>query len=138
MGIFGDLDVESAADDPFSVPDNTYYAYVTDMVAKESQSGKKGLNIEYTVSAGEHKGKKIREWKRIPEDLNSDENKQAASYIKSRMLDLGIPAERINSATKDDVTGKFVAVTIKSKGEYQNVTKVVLKDESDTSIDPFA
>ena len=132
MGLFGDLDIESAADDPFAVPDNTYYCYVTDMVAKAAQSGKNGLNIEYTVNVGEHKGKKIREWKRIPDGAESDDDKNAMSYIKSRMLDLGVPAERINSVTKDDVVGTYVAVTVKTKGEYQNVNKVVIKPEGET------
>lgn len=135
MSIFGDLDVESAADDPFAVPNNTYRTILTDAKVGPTKAGDKiGLTITWTIqSEDEHNGKMITEWKHIPDPGDpknlSDEEKRAASFLKKRMLDLGIPPERINSVTPDDLIGRECMVRVVTKGDYTNVQKVVLIEE---------
>ena len=41
QSIWGDLDVESAADDPFAVPNNTYRAILTDAKVGPTKAGDK-------------------------------------------------------------------------------------------------
>ncbi len=137
MGLFGELDVQSAADDPFKVPANVYEATVTDVEVKPTQDNSKvGMTIIYTVTAdsaeGEHVGKTVREWKQIPQPADpkklSADDKRAMSFLKSRLLDLGIPENRINTVEPGDLIGKDVTIQVKEgKNDFMNVAKVTLK-----------
>ena len=146
--IFGDLDIASAADNPFEVPDNTYDCFLTDAVVRKSKDGtKKGLALTYRVASGDHEGKNISEWKTIPEPEDpanpSAEDKQAMSWLKQRMLSLGVPEARMNSVQPSDLVGTHVYVTVKNKDGYTNVRNVTLfEDETPGYIEepgnPFA
>lgn len=133
MGLFGDLDVESAADDPFEVPPNVYNAVITEVkVGLTKDQSKMGMTIIYKIiSDDEHAGKQIREWKHIPQPADpknlSADDKRSMSFLKSRLLDLGVPESKINSVEPDDLVGKEVTVSVK-KGDkdFINVTKVTL------------
>lgn len=136
-GIFGDLDVASAADDPFKLPPNVYEATVTDVKVGDTQDGSKtGMTITYTVSTDdEHDGKSVREWKQIPRPADPKnpavEDKKAMSWLKARLLDLGIPESRINSVTPDDLIGKEVTITV-AEGKnpsFMNVNRVTLRQD---------
>lgn len=145
MSLFGDLDIESAEDDPFAIPDNTYDCFLTDVTVKPTKDESKvGMTLEFTISEGDHAEKKIQEWKRIPasSELTSEDTKikadaeRAMSFLKARMLDLGIPAERINSVGRDDLVGIHCLVAVKNNNGYTNVRKVTLAPAGGT--DPFA
>lgn len=133
MSLFGDLDVQSAADNPFEVEPGTYLCTVTNAEAKPTQAGDKvGLNIEYTISDEDDNdamhGRKVTEWKWIPSSMATTKEQQAASFLKQRMLNLGIPEERINDLSTDDLIGTECIVSVKKNGEYTNVTKVALAE----------
>lgn len=132
MGLFGDLDIASAEDDPWSVPSNTYEATVYTVEVKETQDkSKTGLNIVYKISSGEHEGKTVREWKEIPKGSTTPEEKKAASFLKMRLASLGVPESRMNSIDVNDLQGLDVIINVKVNGEYTNVTKVALPDSAD-------
>lgn len=140
--LFGELDVASAEDDPFAIPDNTYDCFLTDVkVGPTKDKSKTGMTLVFTISEGEHANKKIQEWKRIPTPADpknlDDEDKRSLSFLKARLLDLGVPAERVNTVSPDDLIGKRVYVSVKNNNGYTNVKKVVLADDS-ASDDPFA
>lgn len=127
MGLFGDLDVSSAEDDPWSVPSNTYEATVYEVEVKDTQAGDKtGLNIVYKISSGDHAGKTVREWKLIPKGSVTPEDKKAASFLKMRLSSLGVPESRMNSIDVNDLQGLDVIINVKVNGDYTNVTKVEL------------
>lgn len=128
MSLFGDLDIASADDDPFAIPDNTYDCYLTDVKVAPTKNGDKtGMTLIYTIDDGAHKGKQIQEWRRIPDAAHPQEDdERAKSYLKSRMLSLGVPENRINSVTADDLIGAHVHVTVKNSNGYTNVRKVAL------------
>jgi len=129
MGIFGDLDVQAAADDPFAVDDGTYTGTVTKSeVKKNKDETKTFLVLEYTIEDdGPMGGRKASEWKNIPEtgDENAD---RSASFLKQRLLSLGVPPDRINSFEPEDALGVEVVFTVKNKDGYTNVSRVVLAD----------
>lgn len=136
MGLFGDLDVAAAEDNPWDLPANTYEAAVFEVAVKENKDKtKKGLSITYKVTEGEHTGKKVSEWKTIPEPANpkapSAEDKQAASFLKMRLASLGVPESRMNSVDVNDLQGLDVFITVKKNGEYTNVTNVKLGMDDD-------
>lgn len=131
MSIFGDLDVESAADDPFALDDGTYKGVVEKCEVKDSKDGsKKGLFITYMVDDADSKmnGRRATEWKTIPQSKDEEDADRAASFLKQRLLSFGIPADRINSFTPEDAIGVDVVFSVKKNGEYTNVTRVARPD----------
>jgi len=145
-GMFGDLDLEQAQDDPFAVPDNSYICYLTDLKSGPTKAGDKvGLTLEFTIDEGEHKGKTVTEWKQIPKPADpknpSPEDLKAMSFIKQRMLSLGVPRDRINTTNPSDLIGTKVVISVKNKGGYTNVKDVTVVDpefSADNINDPFA
>lgn len=130
-GMFGDLDFDQAQDDPFAVPDNSYISYLTDVKTGPTKNGDKvGMTLEYTIDEGPHSGKKITEWKQIPQPADpknpSDDDTRAMSFIKQRMISLGVPADKINSTTPEDLIGIKCVVAVKNKGGYTNVRSVTV------------
>ena len=144
--IFGDLDIASAEDNPFGVPDNTYETYLTEAEVKTSKAGNKGLALTYRVASGDHEGKNISEWKNIPtpEDPKnpSAEDKTAMSWLKQRLISLGVPESRMNTLDpKKDLVGTHLYVTTKTKDGYTNVRNVELIGAGETAsagANPFA
>lgn len=134
MGLFGDLDVASADDNPWAVPANTYEADVYTVEVKTDKNGNKGLAILYKISSGDHEGKTVSEWKIIPQPNGSDltpEEKKAASYLKMRLASLGVPEERMNDVNVNDLMGLPVTVKVTVNGDYTNVTRVELRGNSE-------
>jgi hypothetical protein len=128
MGLFGDLDVASAEDNPWAVPANTYEATLFEVSVKEDKNKKPGLMLVYKISSGDHAGKTVSEWKVIPQPAdpknpNADE-KKAASYLKQRLASLGVPESRMNTVDTNDLLGTEVVITVKVNGDYTNVSKV--------------
>ena len=133
--IFGDLDVASASDDPFTVKPGVYAAVVSEVKVGETRDKSKvGMTIKYTITEEDstENGKSVQEWKEIPRkqaDGKLDANgERSLSFLKSRLLSLGIPEERMNSVQPDDLQSKTVYITVKKKDDYTNVTKVVLNE----------
>lgn len=145
MSLFGDLDIASAADNPFSVDPGTYSATVSNVELKDSKAGDKtGLFFTYTITGdGPMVGRSVSEWKTVPQPENpkspTAEEAQALSFLKMRLASLGIPEARMNTVTPDDLIGIDVVITVKQKDEYTNITKVVLATGVATnSENPFA
>lgn len=150
MGLFDELDVAGAADNPFAIPDDTYEAVVSDVVVKRNDDkGTTGMTVKYKVVAGEHAGREITEYRRIPkkddkEPLSEEKAAQARSYIKRTLSRLGIPEDRMNTAGRDDLVGIQCYVSTTMNGDFINVRDVTLGRPADlgssTSADanPFA
>lgn len=142
MSLFGELDVQSADDLDYTIPDNAYPAFVFDVkVGPTKNKDKVGMTIIYKISEGEYAERTVQEWKQIPQpadpkNLTQDESR-ALSYLKARMESLGVPTDKINSVTPDDLIGTEVVITLVTKGEYQNVRKVVAKADAEGIEDKF-
>lgn len=142
MSLFGELDVQSAEDLDFTIPDNTYPAFVFDVkVGPTKNKDKVGMTLIYKISEGEYEDRTVQEWKQIPQPADpknmTEDEKRSLSYLKARMESLGVPAERINSVTPEDIIGTEVVITLVTKGEYQNVRKVVAKANVAAITDKF-
>lgn len=149
MSLFGELDVQSAEEIDYTVPDNTYPAFVFDVKVgmtkgnpTENKPKKLGMTLIYKISEGEYEGRQVQEWKQIPEPADpknlTEDEKRSLSYLKTRVLSLGIPEERVNDVQPDDLIGREVVITLVSKGEYQNVRKVVAKSDVAGISDKFS
>lgn len=148
--IFGDLDLTAAADDPFKVENGTYFAVVKEAEVKLSQKGNKGLSITYLIdgNGNDGDGKTVKEWKNIPsaEEAAADENggtaegRRAASFLKQRLLSLGVEPENVNKVKVSELVGTKVVVTVgeNDKG-YSSINKVELQAvDTNSSANPFA
>lgn len=147
MGLFDELDVASAADNPWVIPDNTYPAIVSKVEVKANKSGNMAMYFYFTVTEGEHSGFEISEYKRMPskkdvDQLSVAEASKATSYIKQRLASLGIPESRMNSVDVDDLVGIECYVSTKEKDGFVNVRTVNLAAPASASVgavaDPFS
>jgi len=133
MGLFDGIDVESASDDPFAIADGTYEAFVTEIKVGPTKDGSKiGMTTTFKISEGENEGKLVSRWLMVPEvedpkNPTADEAR-ALSFLKSHLLSLGVPAEKVNSVDADDLVGTEVYITVRTANGYCNVRKLVVKD----------
>jgi hypothetical protein len=139
--IFGALDIESAQNDPFKVDDGTYHATVTGAKVAPTNAGDKiGLTITYKITdEGDMEGKDVKEWQNIPQPADpqnpTTEEKRSASYLKARLLALGVPADGMNKMQPEDLLGTDVIITVAEKDGYTNIKKLVLDMVLDTGAD---
>lgn len=133
MSLFEGLDIAAAKDNPFEIPANTYAATITSVVTGPTKSGDKvGMTLTYTIQEGEYAGDDITEWKELPQPADprnlTKEEARSLSFLKQRLLNLGIPETKMNSVGEDDLEGLDVYVTTKEgKNGYTNVQKVELQ-----------
>lgn len=149
MSIFGDIDISSANDNPFFKPDGKYVCKVTKAEVRYSQQNNKGMPIEYTIQEGEKQGKKINEWKTIPEvwhvmgykteeewkeEVNySDKIKEDAarnlSFLKQRFKQFGFSPEEMNDIKAEDILNlPLLEVEIKNQGGQERIWDIKLLD----------
>lgn len=126
--IFGDLDLASAEDNPFAVPDNNYEAYVTNVVVGlTKKEDKLGVTFEYTLDGGPKDKFKISEFKHVPrpqDEMTDEDRARAKSFLKQRLTSLGVPEDKMNTLDPADLIGTPCVITVKTKEGYTNVTKV--------------
>lgn len=146
--LFGDLDVASAADDPFSLPVDTYLCTITkaeraatsatkDLTPAEQ---KMGLKLEYTVTEGAYSGNIIQDWKEIPKKVPAGEQDadylRKLSFLKQRILSFGVPESRINGVKPEELLGTDIVVTLtKSKKDNTRIfiQKIVPADSNNSA-----
>lgn len=131
--LFGDLDIASAADDPFSVDEGTYEATLAEVRTDVSAAGNRGLIFEFTITDDSlMHGRTISEWKTLPADSTTSEGQRAMSFIKMRLRSLGVPESEMNTLQPTDLIGTEVILEVVKKGEYTNIKRLSLASEGDT------
>lgn len=141
MSLFGDLDLQSAADDPFAVEDGTYDAVVSESVVKDQKKdpSKKGLALKYKIEDGPMAGRSVSDWRNIPMDKNDENYDTDRSFLKGRLTAFGIPESRFATFDAPDALGARVTITVKNREvdgvNYTNVTKVVARSDSTAGSD---
>lgn len=148
MSLFEELDVAGADDNPWAIPDSTYACVVSDLDVK-SNNGKMGMTFKYKVMDGQYSGREVTEYKRVPHSsdevqMSPEDKAKAVSYIKQRLASLGIPEERMNGVSKDDLIGIECYVATKMNGDFINVRTVTLSAPAGATVggpakdNPFA
>lgn len=139
--LFGDLDIAGAEDNPWGVSLGVQSVTVSSAKAGLTKAGdKKGLTLIYTVTDGDDEGEDVQEWKWMPE--KGDESKaarRARSFIKMRLNELGIPEDRHNTVTEDDLVGidGYVTLTQSNNPSFPNV-RSFSKTKPDAEANPNA
>lgn len=152
MSLFGDLDIEAASDNPWEIPADKYGATVSKVEKKDDHVSKNNpdstpknyMVIEYTITDGSHAGaigQTLQEWKKVPKADDEDKDR-SMSFIKQRLLSLGVPESKMNSVQPDDLVGIDVYVNVGAgKNGMPQVNTVELKGGSattgSTGVNPF-
>ena len=137
MGLFDGLEDSFVDVVEFGVglPANTYEAMVSDVTTEQKDSGLY-LVITYAVTAGPMKGKTHKEFqKMVVGRATTEKDQKTLQFIKTRLLSLGIPADRQNTVEPDDIVGVEVAITLvpqKDRPQYNNISRVVLINQYST------
>lgn len=127
MGMFHDLDIANAADDPGSIPSDWYDLIVADV--KENQTSKKAGNenkkftvFVFAIDGGYYDGRELQDWKWVPEPYDeSPEAKDALAYIKQRLTQLGVPLSRMSTVEPNDLKGIQLRGELVKNGQYTNI-----------------
>lgn len=141
MGFLNDLvpnvdwtDSATVPSDPNIISDGAHHAYVFDAkVIDLTARGKgKSLVISYKMAEDDKDRGRIKdEWRSLPVvnpdgQFASDKDRNSATWLKRRLLDLGVPESKLNELDPSDLVGTEVIVTFKTNGQWQNVVNVKL------------
>ena len=122
-GFFNDLD--NVAD---GVEDGKKPAYITKSEIITKKDSTKAWVVTYRVAEGKDKGEEIQEWFN---DYPGDADKQANAkkWRKRRIKSFGVPEHMVSQFTPDQAIGLYGIITVKTNGNFQNVTGFVLANE---------
>lgn len=141
MGFLNDLtngldwsNDEVVPSDPNKVADGQHHAFVYDCKVMDLTAKGKGKSLVITYKmADDDVNPKVQkdEWRGIPVvtadgKFASDKDSTNATWLKRRLLSLGVPESKINDLEPKDLIGLEVYVTFKTNEQWQNVVKVEL------------
>lgn len=127
-GFLNDLGLENVEADPNYINDGTYPAFVfsSEIKTKKDQSKAWVLTYKIAPDSPKHAGQQQQEWFDLaPKGENAEIKK---SFLKRRVLSLGVPEAKIDSINPADVVGIKVAMSIVHRNGYQNVGNVTVDD----------
>lgn len=150
-GFLNDLGLSTAPKDPNFLPEGTYPAFISKLSIKGTRTKDregKALIITYKIAEidKENQGKHKTEFKPLPLvkldskgkpvknpdgslAYESEESKKNASYLKLRLMSLGVPESELDSMSQENLLGTPVWIDIKQVGEYYNIVGVKLREE---------
>lgn len=121
--------------------DGTHRCFVVKSEVRTKKDGSKSWVFSYKVAEGEPQAGKVKdEWRPIPNVRDgkfvTEKDATNASWLKQRLISLGVPESRVGTVTPADVQGTEVYITLKTttnnSGTFQNVTNVKLASEVPT------
>lgn len=127
MGMFHNLDIANAADDPGSIPSDWYDLIVTEVKVdqeskKEENKGKKYCVFVVAIDGGKYSGRELQDWKWVPEpEDDSPEAEDARAYIKQRLTQFGIPLSQMDDVEPKDLVGIELTGELVKNGQYTNI-----------------
>jgi hypothetical protein len=127
-GILADLGL---ADVPDGLPEAQYLGNVFNCKVQPYKDVAKGRALIFTYKVNDPDnpmhGETVDEW----HSINSFDTPTKKRFLKARLLSLGIPENRMNQFSPQDVIGLAVFFTVKKNGQYTNVTDVRLIEGGD-------
>lgn len=132
-GFLNDLDLGNVEADPNHIADGKYVAHVYKSEVRDTKKGKQWV-LTYKIDAGspKHAGQQQQEWFALSPTGDNVELKK--SFLKRRVLSLGVPESKINSVNPGDVQGLKVVIEIVHRNGYQNIASVALADDTSGSV----
>lgn len=149
MGLFGDIDANDVADDPFFVPAGTYEAVLTDatLYTPEGEETPTAIFFTWTIEddeAEEYDGNSVSDRCAVFPEITADEItpkiRKAFSFTKARLSQMGLDENQMNglldegNETLSDLVGLEATLQVRNSTDkndadkkYSNVAKVVVK-----------
>lgn len=136
-GFLNELGVDWNAVDVNNEPGNgTHHCLLTKSEIRTKKDNTKSWVFTYRVTEGPDEGKTKQDWRPLPVTANGkfvdDKSANYARFLKQRLLQLGVPEDRVGSVTPADLQGIDCYITIATKDGYKNITNVVLASEVPT------
>lgn len=149
MGLFGDLDASDVSADPFYVAPDKYRCVLTEAKKVEKKDGSGwGLSFKWVIDDEEsdYYQNSLSDWKDIFPDLTPDdvttEIKRKMSFLKSRLYEMGLSDEEMETLLDDDNLDELVGMvayvevvetTDKNDPDkkYSNIRKVIRLDSDE-------
>jgi hypothetical protein len=148
-GFLNDLGLHSVSADPNAIPDGKHPGYVAAIKIQEpnptSNNNHRALIITYKIDENhpDLNGRSKTEYKTMPNmveikndltgevtfDFATPEDSKHASYLKQRMLSLGVPEQELGNVQIEQITGTPVWFTVAARGEYHNIVAVSVREE---------
>lgn len=124
-GFLNDLGLDEVNADPNYIADGKYRAFVYNSEVRTKKDDSKSWVLSYKIAPDQkHAGQVQQEWFDLAPKGDNAELKR--SFLKRRVLSLGVPESKIGSVQPNDLIGLEVSITIKHSGSYQNVGTVEL------------
>ena len=132
-GFLNDLGLENVSADPNHIADGKYPAHVFGSEIREKKAGGKSWVLTYKIDSSSplHAGASQQEWFDLQPTGDNAELKR--SFLKKRVLSLGVPESKIGSLNPNDLLGIACSVTIVHRNGYQNVGNVELVTDGATA-----
>jgi len=125
-GVLANLGLDEVPD---GLPDGVYPGFVYDAKIVDLKNNK-GRSLVFTYKVDQPgstlHGETIDEFKSI----NPGDDNTKKRFLKQRLESLGVPSTRFNVFQPKDVVGLAVSFTVKTNGEYKNVSKVEIRSNS--------
>jgi hypothetical protein len=125
MGFLNDLGLENVEADPNHIADGKYRAFVFNSEVRLKKDQSRSWVITYKIAPNQkHAGQQQQEWFDLEPKGDNAEIKK--SFLKSRVLSLGVPESKIADLSPADLIGTEVDITIVHRNGYQNVGVLTL------------
>ncbi len=125
MSIFGDLDVDEISDNPFEIPDNTYFVTCVKSEFGE-KDGTRSFRLGYKIEMAEsdYHGLPISDWfspingeTESASDLTPAQ-KQKLSHLKKRLREgFDVSAEKMATLNPSELLGRNLYVTTRTSSD---------------------
>ncbi len=126
-GFLNDLGLDNVEADPNYISDGPHPGFVFDskVVTKKDDSKSWVLTFKVAPEDTNFAGKTQDEWYSL-----TNPSAQQKSWLKKRVLSLGVPESKVGAFDPAEVIGTAVFFNIRHKNGYQNVGEVTLRDEA--------
>jgi hypothetical protein len=122
--------------DPDYLPDNAYNFILTgvkfgkskDKVAEDG-TPKQGVLFSYTVQGGDYHGFVLTEWL----SAHPLDDIRTQGRLKARLISLGVPEDKVNSARIEDLIGKGGRIQVVNNGHHRNIRSLELDGASNSA-----
>jgi len=134
-GFLNDLGLDNVEADPNYISDGPHPGFVYDSKVVTKKDSTKSWVITFKVAPEDesYAGKTQDEWYSLSVMKDGSLAAPSAdqkSWLKKRVLSLGVPESKVNTFDPKDVIGTSVFFNIRHRNGYQNVGEVTLRDES--------
>jgi hypothetical protein len=134
-GFLNDLGLDNVEADPNYISDGDHPGFVFDskVVTKKDNTKSWVLTFKVAPEDTDYAGKTQDEWYSLSvlkDGALAAPSAQQKSYLKKRVLSLGVPESKVATFDPAEVIGTAVFFGIRHRNGYQNVGEVRLRDEA--------